>query len=67
MRTIFVKRDDTDSKVKAAQEIRRRASSDGVWPKVQLFPEGKGVWSSAELFLRESVWSKGVWLIEVFI
>ena len=42
VRTIFVKRDDTDSKIKAAQEIKRRADSDGVWPKVQLFPEGNG-------------------------
>ena len=40
LRTIFVKRDDPDSKMKAAQEIQRRASSGGVWPKVLLVPEG---------------------------
>lgn len=40
LRTIYVNRDDTDSKMKAAHEIQRRALSGGVWPKVLLFPEG---------------------------
>jgi lysophosphatidylcholine acyltransferase/lyso-PAF acetyltransferase len=40
MRTIYVKRDDPNSKTKAAEEIHRRATSGGVWPKVLIFPEG---------------------------
>ncbi len=40
LRTIFVKRDDPDSRMKAAQEIQQRASSEGEWPKVLIYPEG---------------------------
>lgn len=40
MRTIFVKRDDHESRAGAAEEIRRRAESGGQWPRVLIFPEG---------------------------
>ena len=40
MRTIYVEREDPDSRMKAAEEIRRRAHTRGEWPKVLLFPEG---------------------------
>ena len=41
MRTIYVKREDPDSRMKAAEEIRRRTHTRGEWPKVLLFPEGE--------------------------
>ena len=40
LRTIFVEREDPNSRMKAVGEIRRRTHSGGEWPKVQLFPEG---------------------------
>lgn len=53
LRTIYVNRDDTDSKMKAAHEIQRRALSGGVWPKVLLFPEG--YWLQLILNLKASL------------
>lgn len=41
MRTIYVERQDPDSRMKAADEIRRRTHTRGEWPKVLIFPEGK--------------------------
>ena len=41
LRTIYVKREDPDSRMKAAEEICRRASSGGEWARVLLFPEGR--------------------------
>ena len=43
MRTILVERDNYESRMKAAEEIQRRASSKGHWPRVLIFPEGVGV------------------------
>ena len=40
MRTIYVERQDPDSRMKAAEEIRRRTHTRGEWPKVLIFPEG---------------------------
>ena len=40
MHTIFVKRSDSDSRVKAMKEIQRRARDTGHWPTTLIFPEG---------------------------
>ena len=40
LRTIYVEREDPQSRVKAAEEIRRRTHTRGEWPKVLIFPEG---------------------------
>ena len=39
-RTIFVEREEQDSRNKAVREIRKYASSKGEWPQVLIFPEG---------------------------
>ena len=41
LRTIYVEREDPESRMKAAEEIRRRTHTRGEWPKVLVFPEGK--------------------------
>lgn len=41
LRTIYVEREDPESRMKAAEEIRRRTHTRGEWPKVLIFPEGK--------------------------
>ena len=40
-RTIFVQREEQDSKTNAVREIRRYANGRGKWPQVLIFPEGK--------------------------
>ena len=40
MHTIFVKRSDSESRVKASKEIQRRARDTGQWPTTLIFPEG---------------------------
>ena len=40
MHTIFVERSDSESRVKAKQEIQRRAHDAGHWPTTLIFPEG---------------------------
>ena len=40
-RTIFVKRNDPESRTKTKEEICRRAASQGKWPVMAIFPEGK--------------------------
>lgn len=40
LRTIFVDREGDTSRTNTAEEINRRASSGGNWPKVMIFPEG---------------------------
>ncbi|XP_014668962.1 PREDICTED: lysophosphatidylcholine acyltransferase 2-like [Priapulus caudatus] len=37
---VFVSRDDSNSRVSTIKEIRRRATSDGKWPQIAIFPEG---------------------------
>ena len=41
LRTIYVEREDPNSRMKAAEEIRRRTHTRGEWPKVLVFPEGE--------------------------
>ena len=43
MHTIFVKRSDSESRLKAMKEIRRRAHDTGHWPTTLIFPEGQVV------------------------
>ena len=40
MHTIFVKRSDSESRLKAIKEIQRRARDAGQWPTTLIFPEG---------------------------
>ena len=35
-----MRRDDPDSRVRASEEIQRRAASGGKWARVLIFPEG---------------------------
>ncbi|XP_005170093.1 lysophosphatidylcholine acyltransferase 1 isoform X1 [Danio rerio] len=40
IRPVFVSRSDQDSRRKTVEEIKRRASSNGEWPQIMIFPEG---------------------------
>lgn len=55
LRTIYVSREDSSSRMKAVQEIRRRAQSRGEWPKVLIFPEGTTTHTQQAVFLELAV------------
>ena len=38
--SIFVQRNDPESRSKAAKAIRDRAEANGAWPQLVIFPEG---------------------------
>ncbi|XP_048117114.1 lysophosphatidylcholine acyltransferase 1 [Alosa alosa] len=40
IRPVFVSRSDQDSRRKTVEEIKRRAKSEGEWPRIMIFPEG---------------------------
>ncbi|XP_062393902.1 lysophosphatidylcholine acyltransferase 1 [Sardina pilchardus] len=40
IRPVFVSRSDPDSRRKTVEEIKRRALSEGEWPRTMIFPEG---------------------------
>ena len=39
-RTIYVCREDSNSRMRAAEDIQARAHSGGAWPKILVFAEG---------------------------
>ena len=55
LRTIYVSREDSSSRMKAVQEIRRRVQSRGEWPKVLIFPEGTTTHTQQAVFLELAV------------
>ena len=41
LKTIFVSREDRESRQRCGEEIKRRANAGGDWPPVLIFPEGE--------------------------
>lgn len=51
LKTIFVSREEEESRRQCINEIRRRANEADSWPPVLLFPEGNVEWKQ-----RNSLW-----------